>query len=443
MDYVEIVNLVFQIIGGVIALLCLQFVIFFIVGLVTKKHYPKTDKKCRYGIIICARNERTVVGRLVESLLAGDYPKDKIQVFVVAHNCTDDTAAVAGAAGATVFVYDNPQERMKGYALRHAFNRIKEEYGIEAFDGYFIMDADNIVTPDYISKMNDAFVANGQEAVIASYRNSKNFNENYLSCMYGVFFLYGCMFEQRGRTVVNCSTRLTGTGYVLSNAMVKDGWNYLTICEDWEFSADMVAAGYKIYYCDDAEFYDEQPTKIRIMLRQRMRWAKGHMDVFFSRIGKLIDSIFHPAKYKQGKNKNTFSKYDLCVNVLPLGFITIATFLLQVILLAFSPLFGFDAGEVYREFFISFGISMALSYVGVLISEILVFILERKRIGRISLPRRIIAFLLYPFFMALSIVFDAIAMFVKDLQWKPIPHHYDKKPTAHYRRKNKEKAEGE
>lgn len=444
MNYVEIVNLVFSILGGIIGLLCLHFVIFFIIGLFAKKRFPEAEKKCKYGVVICARNEQKVIGRLIDSLHNCEYPQENIRVFVVAHNCTDSTAQVSREHGATVFEYDNPEERMKGYALRHAFKRIKEEYGIDSFDGYFIMDADNVVQPDYITKMNDAFVANGQEAVITSFRNSKNFNENYMSCMYGMFFLYGCKFEQRGRSVTNCSTRVTGTGYVFSNKLVENGWNYLTLTEDWEFSADVVTSGNKIVFCDDAVFYDEQPTTVKIMVRQRMRWARGHMEVFFSRIGKLIASIFKPEKYATGNNKNIFSKYDLCVNVLPLGFITVTLFLLQVILLAFTPLFGLDVAEAYKSFFINLGRTLAVSFVGIYISELLLFILERKRIGKLSLPRRIISFILYPVFMLLSIIFDAVSMFVKNLQWKPIPHHYDKKPTAHHhhhKKKNKQEPE--
>lgn len=427
MNYLEIVNLVFTILSGIIGLLCIHHLVLFVIGLFAKKTFPVAEKKCKYGIIVSARNEERVIGRLIESVKASDYPSDKIQIFVVAHNCTDDTAKVCREMGATVFEYDNPEERMKGYALRYAFKRIKEEYGIEAFDGYFIMDADNIVPADYISKMNDAFVANGQEAVITSYRNSKNFNENYMSLMYGMFFLYGNRFEQRGRAVIGSSTRVTGTGYLFSNKQVSDGWNYLTMTEDWEFSADVVTEGNKTVFCDEAMFYDEQPTTVPIMLRQRLRWAKGHMQVFFTRFGKLIASIFNHKKYcKDGKKNRVFSKYDLSINILPLGFVGVFTFLLHVILIAFCPLFGIDVGKAFADFFIQMGITLGIAYVGLCLSEIILFIVERKRIGKLSFGKRLLAFFVYPFFMFIAIILDFMAMFVKNLQWKPIPHRYNR-----------------
>ena len=427
MNYLDIVNLVFTIFGGIIGLLCVHHFILFVVGLFAKKRFPVAEKKCKYGIVVSARNEERVIGRLIESIKASDYPADKIEIFVVAHNCTDDTAKICREQGAVVFEYDNPKECMKGYALRFAFDRIKEQYGIDSFDGYMIMDADNVVSPDYLSKMNDAFVANGEEAVITSYRNSKNFNENSMSMMYGMFFLYGCRFEQRGRAVVGSSTRVTDTGYLFSNKLVKDGWNYLTLTEDWEFSADVVTSGNATIYCDDAVFYDEQPTTVPIMLRQRLRWAKGHMQVFFTRIGKLISSIFNPKKYcDAGKKNRVFSKYDLSVNILPLGFFSVLIFLLHIILIAFCPLFGLDVAKAYADFFIWTGISLGITYVALCISEIILFIVERKRIGKLSVGKRIIAFFGFPIFMIIAILLDAIAIFFKNLQWKPIPHHYNK-----------------
>lgn len=438
MNYIQIVDLVFTILGCITGLLCAHYVLFFIIGLFAKKKFPVAEKKCKYGIVVCARNEENVIGRLIESVKKSDYPSDKIQIFVVAHNCTDSTAQVAREKGAIVFEYDNPEERMKGYALRHGFNRIKEEYGIESFDGYFIMDADNIIRSDYISKMNDAFVANNEEAAITSYRNSKNFNENHMSMMYGMYFLYGCRFEQRGRAVVGSTTRVTGTGFLFSNKQVKDGWNYLTMTEDWEFSADIVTEGNKTDYCDEAVFYDEQPTTVPIMLRQRLRWQKGHMQVFFTRYAKLVSSIFNPKKYcKEGKKNRVFSKYDLSVNILPLGFFMVFSFVLHAILIAFCPLFQIDVGKAYIDFLIQTGISLGLAYVGFCASEIILFIVERERIGKLGFGKATLAFFVFPFFMFLAIIFDTMAMFVRNLQWKPIPHRYNRDDTGEMIESNK------
>lgn len=53
---------------------------------------------------------------------------------------------------------------------------------------------------------------------------------------------------------------------------------------------------HKVMHCDEAEFFDEQPTTVPVMLRQRMRWARGHTLVFFTKFFKLLKSIFTPKR---------------------------------------------------------------------------------------------------------------------------------------------------
>ena len=93
--------------------------------------------------MICARNEEKVIGNLLDSIAGQDYPKDKLHVFVIADNCTDETAAIARAKGATVYERHDLSKARKGYALEFGFKRIKEDYGIENFEGYLFFDADN------------------------------------------------------------------------------------------------------------------------------------------------------------------------------------------------------------------------------------------------------------------------------------------------------------
>lgn len=71
------------------------------------------------------------------------------------------------------------KHRTKGYALEFLLDRIEEDYGRMSFEGYFIFDADNLLKKDYITKMNDAF--DSGEKIITSYRNTKNFDENWIA----------------------------------------------------------------------------------------------------------------------------------------------------------------------------------------------------------------------------------------------------------------------
>lgn len=424
MGYVEAVNLAFSIVGYVMGALLLHFVVFAIVGLFAKKKFPESKEKCRIGVIISARNEEKVIGNLINSIRACDYPQDKVDIFVVAHNCTDSTAEVCRALGAHVYEYNNPNEKRVGYAYKHLYAQVIKDYGAENFDAFLVMNADNTVTKNYLQKMSDAFIACGKKNIITSFRNSSNFNQNYMSCMYGISFAWGCRFEMRGRTVCGCSARVLGTGYMVPSEFVKNGWDYVTLTEDLEFTVDKIVEGVKAYYCDEAEFFDEQPTTVPIMLRQRLRWARGRIVVFFRYFKALLASIFHPKKYSGG-NKNIVSKYDITAQIFPLVMLSVFNTLLQIILLAFCPLFGYDAGAVFAQYFIGLGYSTAASYVGIVLVGILLFICEHKRI-KVGFFRAFFSLLLYPIFLLADSVLYIIAFFKKNVEWKPIPHYgYD------------------
>lgn len=420
MNYYDIVNIVFWCISAVTALLLIHFIVFSIIGVFKFKKFPKTDTKLKYGLIIPARNEEQVVGNLIASIYKNNYPQDKLQVFVIAHNCTDRTAEIAREMGATVYEYNNPKENTMGFAFKYLFERIKEDYGTENYDGFFLFNADNILSVDYIDKMNDAFVACDKKSVITSFRNSKNFSSNCISGLYGIYFMTGCRLESRGRTVVGCSTRVQGTGYVISSDIVKDGWPYVTLTEDWEFSADQVLKGNKIIYCDEAVFYDEQPTTIKVMLRQRLRWAKGHLLVCLTKGKALLKKLF--SKNKSNEKSNKFSVYDIFINCMPICVITTTLWLLQLILISFSPLFGIDAGMVWRQWAIGFGTTVAVSYLLLVLNAILIFIIERKRIKNVGFWKGALMTLMWPFFIMISIPIEFVALFSKNVGWKTIPH---------------------
>ena len=94
------------------------------------RKYPKAEKQHRFGIIIPARNEEEVIGDTIRTLFKQNYPRELFDVFVVAHNCTDNTAQRAREAGAIVFEHndDDPKHKRVSYALQHGFRKIIAEY---------------------------------------------------------------------------------------------------------------------------------------------------------------------------------------------------------------------------------------------------------------------------------------------------------------------------
>lgn len=434
MNYLEILNLTFSILFTAYGVLMVHFLVFAIVGIFKYKKFPKTEKINKYGVIIPARNEELVVGNLIESIQLADYPQDQLQIFVIAHNCTDKTAEIARKyKNVVVYEYSNPNECTMGYAFKYLFAQIEKDYGTGNYDGFFLFNADNIVSHDFFSKMNDAFEYYHHESIITSYRNSKNFGTNSISGLCSVYFAIGCVIESRARTVLNCSTRIQGTGYVIPSSVVKDGnWPYVTITEDWEFTADQILLNKKIYYCDEAVYFDEQPTSFRIMWRQRLRWSRGHLLVCTTRLKDLCKALF------SRKTEHRMSTYDILSNILP--FCLILTFLtiLQFLLTFFCPLAGISLKDAFlgynndvswimnvimpQGYLYGFLRSLFIWYFGNAAICLLAFFISRKKIKNVSIFKKIWFILISPFYFFLQFFIDLQALFSKNLKWKTIPH---------------------
>ncbi|MBO4324953.1 MAG: glycosyltransferase, partial [Lachnospiraceae bacterium] len=204
------VSTVFKWIVLFLSLFNVHRLVFFVLGFFFTRKFPPAKQYHKYAILIPARNEATVIANLLKSIEKQDYPKEYLTIFVVADNCTDNTAEIVRANGAVCYEHQNPDERTKGYALKYLFEQIEKDYGIKSFEGYFIFDADNLLNRDYISRMNDSFDAG--EKIITSYRNSKNFDENWMSASYALHWIRSSRTRHRARSLLRLATNIQGTG---------------------------------------------------------------------------------------------------------------------------------------------------------------------------------------------------------------------------------------
>ena len=132
-------------------------------------------------------NEETVIGQLVESIRAQDYPSELVSIFVVADNCTDNTEIAARELGAIVYRRENREKIGKGYALEFLLQCIERDGYMRNVDAFIVLDADNILDSEYVRAMNQ-MLCDGYN-VSTSYRNSKNYCDNWLSAAYALWFM--------------------------------------------------------------------------------------------------------------------------------------------------------------------------------------------------------------------------------------------------------------
>lgn len=381
--------------------------LYMIVAWTRKQKKFQAKKQHKYAAIISARNEAQVIPQLIESLRWQKYPKELLDIFVVADNCTDDTAHVARELGAYVYERFSKEKVGKGYALDYLFGKIFEEHGDRGYEAFLVFDADNIVDENYVTEMNKVF-DNGYCAV-TSYRNSKNYGDNWLSSGYSLWFLKEAKYLNNPRMTLSTSCAISGTGFLVSADIIKrnGGWKYFTLTEDIEFTFDRIAEGDKIGYAEDAIIYDEQPTKLGQSITQRSRWIKGFMQVFgkyYRQMGKkiVIDG--------------SFSAFDMVMNSLPSYFLTLASVLLNTVMFVF----GIIAKQDMNILIYSCAATVANAYFFLAVLGGITAFTERKRINATN-KQMVLSVLTFPFFVGTYLFAVLVALFT-DVKWKPISH---------------------
>lgn len=441
MSYVTAVNLLFFVITGILWILFAHYVFFAFIGFFSYKKFPHTDHKNRYGLIVPAKNEEAVIATIINSIRSANYPQELLDIFVVAHNCTDKTAAIARKMGAHVYEYNNPNENTMGYAFRYLFDKIEVDFGRKNYDGFFIFNADNTFDKNYFDKMNDAFEYYGRKDVISSFRQASNFNANIMTALYGIYFATSCYLGARGRTLLSTSNRIFGCGYVISSDLVKDGWKYVALTEDLEFSAKEITKGTSIRYCDEAVFYDEQPLSVAVMWRQRLRWARGILLVSRENLGNCIKGIFAPGRTKR------FAVYDMATFCSRIVTFVLLMMILHTFGLLLAPFFGESLSRAFlywdsskswwQNLFLSPNIGLIYSLIGgfintyviSFITALMTMCLGWKRFMPDSVITTVLAMLLFPIFLMLQMILDVQAILFRNIGWKPIPHIGNRDPN--------------
>jgi len=412
----EFVNHFNRVIFVMISVLYFYQIAYVVVSLVgdqkSKNHPAKANVLHRYGVIIAARNESAVIAELIKSIKKQRYPSDLVDIFVVADNCTDNTAQIAKKAGAIVFERFNSQLIGKGYALDFAFKHI---YAMEdkKYDGYFIFDADNLLDEHYIAEMNKTF-DNGYR-VVTSYRNSKNYDNTWISAGYSLWFLREAKFLNNSRMLLKTSCAVSGTGFLVSDEIIRknNGWKYYLLTEDIEFSIDSAIKGEKIGYCSHAKLYDEQPCTFQQSWTQRLRWSKGFYQVFGKYGAELVKGI--------GKRKSSFSCYDMLMTVAPAVIVSLICIGVNGVFLIYCimnvQLVTNLLSICIKSMFFA-GVNFYLSF---FLLGFLTTITEWKEI-KCDPVKKILYTFTFPLFMFTYLPISIVALF-KKVEWTPIAHN--------------------
>ncbi|NSW92379.1 MAG: glycosyltransferase family 2 protein [Firmicutes bacterium] len=229
----------------------------------------------RFALLVAAHNEEKVIESIVKNLKNLDYPTDMYDIFIVADNCSDNTAEIARQNGAIVFERFDKLKRGKGYALEWMFEKI---FNMEKkYDAICVFDADNLVSLNFLKEMNKQ-LCKGYK-VIQGYIDSKNPLDSLISASYAISYWLNNRLFQLARYYLGLSCIIGGTGFVVATDTLKEiGWGATCLTEDLEFTIKLVLKGKKVYWSEEAIVYDEKPITLIQSWRQRKRWMQGQAD---------------------------------------------------------------------------------------------------------------------------------------------------------------------
>jgi len=358
------------------------------------------DKQHKFMAIIPAHNEEKVIGNLLESLNKQNYPKELLDVYVIADNCTDNTAKIAREAGATVYERFDSEKKTKGYAMQWFLGQKIEENA--DYDAFFVFDADNIVTPNFTKSMNIKLCQG--EDVVQGYRDIKNPSDTWVTAGYALFYWTMHRLYHLARYNIGLSPLLNGTGFMVRFSIVKEeGWNTKTLTEDIEYSLMNISKGRKLGWATDAVVYDEQPLGFKQSWTQRTRWSVGHLQCFKHYLKDLSRGV---------KQHRTVMNFDGLLYLMGMPMLILTLGLLGVNLALYL-----GDGMSFMELIWNYIRYIGATFVIPPITAILILLLDKRPVKPM-----LKGVFCYPLFLGSWIFINIKALIKPDTTWTKIEH---------------------
>jgi cellulose synthase/poly-beta-1,6-N-acetylglucosamine synthase-like glycosyltransferase len=228
----------------------------------------------RFALLVPAHNEEPLLGELLRSLNALDYPRDRYRVFVVADNCTDATAAIARAHGAVVYERADSERRGKGHALQWLLEQVAARG--EEHDAFVIFDADSLVAPDFLQAMA-AELARGREALQGHYSVRNPAEGTGAALRFAAYALVNFL-RPLGKNALGCATGLKGNGMCFSARVIaRHGWSAHSLAEDAEYGVKLLLDQVPVHFVPGARVWAQMPPAVRQSESQNLRWEAGRL----------------------------------------------------------------------------------------------------------------------------------------------------------------------
>lgn len=232
----------------------------------------------RVSVLVACKDEAAVAEGLVRSLLALDYPPDRLELVLVDDGSSDGTGSIlrslAEVSGGRVVVVERSASGGKPAALND---------GLDAATGEIlvIFDADHRPHRDVLTRLVHHF-ADPSVGAVQGRCVIRNADESPIARLVAVDYLAGYLINEYGRQSVFRLPAYGGANCAVRRADLEalGGWNPNSVTEDTDLTLRLVLAGRRVRYEVKAVDEEQAVVSLRRYWRQRYRWARGHQKVW-------------------------------------------------------------------------------------------------------------------------------------------------------------------
>ena len=243
-----------------------------------------SNKQCKFLILYPAYKEDRVIINAVENFLLQDYPKTHYTLAVVSDHMQPETNDYLRQLPITLLepVFEKSS---KAKAMQYAINQVKGD-----FDQVVVLDADNIVRPDFLSQLN---ILSTVYDAIQCHRCAKN-ADNDVAVLDGASEEINNTIFRKAHNRLGLSSALIGSGMCFKYELFKKNvFELKTAGEDREMEALLLHQEIFIKYAPEIHVFDEKVSNQDNFQRQRMRWMTAQVQSLLSNLPKIPGAIIH------------------------------------------------------------------------------------------------------------------------------------------------------
>lgn len=230
-----------------------------------KKIFGKTGEYSKIAVLIPAYKEDTIILSTVKSYARLHYPQERHEVIVIADSLQPETLRALQHCCVTVIPVSF-EKSTKAASLNAAFNTLREDYDIA-----LICDADNVLSPNFLLKINQAF-QEGEYAIQAQ-RVAKNMDTPF-AVLDAANEMIGNHLYRKGANAIGLSSSVIGSGMAFHYPLIKSVMKEIQATGGFDkvLQLEIVARGHSIHYLEEAQVFDEKVDDPAAFRNQRKRW---------------------------------------------------------------------------------------------------------------------------------------------------------------------------